>query len=174
MAPVRLGAFNGLHLVLLARHQQPATRAIIIGTADLDMEADATAAGAMYLVDPDPATLIAAARQLLAGAGPKRRWLRKPVERRVTGLADGAAVRIVDVSYGGMRLELEAERRETLTGTFRLQLPDFDVSAEAFPVWQLGNADTGTWTCGAAVGGSELEPGSSWRRFVDSVGEVPA
>jgi DNA-binding NtrC family response regulator len=53
VAGLRLGAFNGLHLVLSARAARPALRAVVVTTADDSTVAEAAhEAGAVYLTKP--------------------------------------------------------------------------------------------------------------------------
>jgi DNA-binding response OmpR family regulator len=63
---VRLGEFNGLHLIVTNRRPIPAV--IITGFADPVLEADARQLGADYLVKPvSPSALIALVRERLGG-----------------------------------------------------------------------------------------------------------
>lgn len=53
IANVRLGAFNGLHLVLIAKDTDPATRAVVLSMHDdTVLRREARALGASYLVKP--------------------------------------------------------------------------------------------------------------------------
>ena len=110
IADVRLGPFNGLQLVISS--PQPIPAIIITGFADPVLEADARRRGADYVLKPvSPARLLdLVAQKLMAarpGFGMPRRWERKPV---IGGLAinvDDTPARIVDVSYGGLRFEMQ-------------------------------------------------------------------
>ena len=110
IADVRLGPFNGLQLVISS--PQPIPAIIITGFADPVLEADARRRGADYVLKPvSPARLLdLVAQKLMAarpGFGTPRRWERKPV---IGGLAinvDDTPARIVDVSYGGLRFEMQ-------------------------------------------------------------------
>lgn len=69
---VRLGPYNGLHLILRARGEQPRLPAVITSSAhDPLVEADAESMGAEYLPSPatDPAALLEVIA-LLLGAEP--------------------------------------------------------------------------------------------------------
>ena len=50
ISEVRLGAFNGLHLAILARGRHATTRTILIGPPDPVMEAEATRQRVTYLI----------------------------------------------------------------------------------------------------------------------------
>ncbi len=110
IADVRLGPFNGLQLVISS--PQPIPAIIITGFADPVLEADARRRGADYVLKPvSPARLLdLVAQKLMAaqpGFGTPRRWERKPV---IGGLAiniGDTPARIVDVSYGGLRFEMQ-------------------------------------------------------------------
>jgi len=53
IADIRLGMFNGLQLVYIARELRPDMRAMIVsGIDDSDLRAEAARAGAVYLVKP--------------------------------------------------------------------------------------------------------------------------
>src|SRR4026208_85678 len=53
IAEVRLGAFNGLHLVIKSQIAHPALRTIVIDrNHDSFLESDAARLGALYLVEP--------------------------------------------------------------------------------------------------------------------------
>jgi DNA-binding NtrC family response regulator len=53
VASLRLGAYNGLHLVISARAARPALRAVVVTNADDSAVADeAREAGAVYLAKP--------------------------------------------------------------------------------------------------------------------------
>jgi len=63
---VRLGAYNGLQLVIAAEGRIPAI--VLTGYADPVLEDDARHEGAEYLVKPvDPPALLALMREMLAG-----------------------------------------------------------------------------------------------------------
>jgi FixJ family two-component response regulator len=71
---LRLGAFNGLHLVVLARSSQPAMATIVLtGVPDPVLETEAKRLGAVYLVNPvKPAELLTVVSRELE-IGPERR-----------------------------------------------------------------------------------------------------
>ena len=64
VAPVQLGAYNGIHLAVRSRSVSPHTRVLIIGYPDIVLEREAAAAGAVYLTQSDVNTLVDAARHL--------------------------------------------------------------------------------------------------------------
>ncbi len=171
IADVRLGPFNGLQLVISS--PQPIPAIIITGFADPVLEADARRRGAEYVLKPvSPARLLdLVAQKLMAarpGFGTPRRWERKPV---IGGLAINVGdtpARIVDVSYGGLRFEMQrsqaASAASPLSESLSITLPTAQLSVKAKLVWEnlIGE---GTWMCGAAL----FQETPEWHGLVDAI-----
>ena len=171
IADVRLGPFNGLQLVISS--PQPIPAIIITGFADPVLEADARRRGAEYVLKPiSPARLLdLVAHKLMAarpGFGTPRRWERKPV---IGGLAinvGDAPARIVDVSYGGLRFEMQRSQAGSeaspLSESLSITLPTAQFSVKAKLVWEnlIGE---GTWMCGAAL----FQETPEWHGLVDAI-----
>jgi DNA-binding NtrC family response regulator len=87
---IRLGEFNGLHLVLRATSARPDTSALVVSDyPDMVLEADAEAMGATFVLKPvSGKELTAAVFRTLAARGDRARGLavpiRPPFERRVS------------------------------------------------------------------------------------------
>jgi hypothetical protein len=80
----------------------------------------------------------------------------------------GDAARVVDISYGGLRLELTGTPDEALLTIEAVAIPSIGVVA-IHPIWaRLAAGGTATWWCGAEVASDE-QGGDVWRRFVDSL-----
>lgn len=168
ISEVRLGAFNGLHLVIRCRNTHPATRTIVLdGTYDSGLEFEAHRHGAIYLVEPvDEVELLAQVSRMRAEITPQRRWPRKQLAGSlVAHMAHGPA-RVVDLSYGGLRLEL-LETADVESG-FDVALPGFGVTVRANPVWTCPAPAGGFW-CGAELSEPNPQALSVWRKLVDSV-----
>jgi len=169
---VKLGAHNGLHLVLRARADHPEMPAIVVHTKrDEVLEAEATNAGATYLTAPlDEERFIELVDELLAASASKpssavpRRWPRKQVTVRAR-VGDNEA-RVVDVSYGGLRLEIRSIDHP-LSHLATIDIPSVGVVA-VHPVWARGGGPLGRWWCGAEVD-AEHQTSGLWRQFVDSL-----
>jgi len=171
IADVRLGPFNGLQLVISS--PQPIPAIIITGFADPVLEADARRRGADYVLKPvSPARLLdLVAQKLMAaqpGFGTPRRWERKPV---IGGLAINVGdtpARIVDVSYGGLRFEMQRSQTGSkvspLSESLSITLPTAQFSVKAKLVWEnlIGE---GTWMCGAAL----FQETPEWHGLVDAI-----
>jgi DNA-binding response OmpR family regulator len=82
---VRLGAFNGLHLVLRAKAVRREIAALVTSSDnDVVLRADAEAMGATFVVTPVPEKdLIAAVLQTLFRSDPTGSPIRPPFERRL-------------------------------------------------------------------------------------------
>jgi DNA-binding response OmpR family regulator len=169
IADVRLGPFNGLQLVISS--PRPVPSIIITGFADPVLEADARRRGAEYVLKPvDSAKLLELVQQKLDGAsgfGVPRRWERKRVIGGLPAHIDDEPARIVDISYGGLRFELQREPGRTLPSRFRITLPSARLSLQADLVWKsfIGGQ---TWLCGAVLS-PETATSPEWSGLVDAL-----
>ena len=170
IADVRLGPFNGLQLVISS--PQPIPAIIITGFADPVLESDARRRGADYVLKPvSPARLLDLVAQKLEAAsrpgfGIPRRWERKPVIGGLPIRIDDTDARIIDVSYGGLRFEMQraAENEHPLPSSLDITLPTAQLSVKAKLVWENLIGD-GTWMCGAALSHETPE----WHGLVDAI-----
>jgi DNA-binding response OmpR family regulator len=167
IADVRLGPFNGLQLVISSPKPIPAI--IITGFADPVLESDARRRGAEYVLKPvSPARLLELVAQKLSAAQPSfgivRKWERKPVVGGMNASVADEPARIVDISYGGVRFEIERRHESTLPAFFNLRLPSAQLSVEAKLVWKnlIGGQ---TWLCGASLAQQTPE----WHGLVDAI-----
>lgn len=169
LVDIRLDAYNGLHLVAMRREPIPAV--VLTGFADPAIEADARRLGAEFLLKPiAPTALIALVKRLLsegggAGSSTPRRWTRRPVTRDVLVDIDNTEARMLDVSYGGVRVELRRSAGEGPPGIFRMIVPPADLPVPVEVVWSQ-RRDATTWLCGGMVREDEL---ANWRPLVDSM-----
>jgi DNA-binding response OmpR family regulator len=168
IAEVRLGAFNGLHLVIRSQLAHPSLRTIVVDRShDPVLQLDAERLGALYLVAPVPEDdLLAHVSRLRADVAPYRRWPRKelPVGLLVARVARGT-VPVIDLSYGGLRLELP-DPAAAASG-IDVTLPGVGVAIKAKPVW-TSPAPSGSFWCGARLSERNPQAVSNWRRLVDS------
>lgn len=171
ISDLRLGAFNALHLAIRQRHNHPGAQTIVLDVEhSADIEREAKNQGALYLVEPiDAAELLARISAKLAEDGPPRRWPRKVPARLLSGTIAQQGVRIADLSYGGIRVEVE--EGVELPSPFDISVPKAALEIRARTVWT--RAASRGWTfCGAEI--TDADPGrqASWRRLVDSVEEA--
>jgi CheY-like chemotaxis protein len=174
---VRLGPHNGLQLVLVAHREHSQMPALVTHDYyDPVLEAEAKKARAVYLVKPITAELLLeTARNLLADCplGPgteiQRRWPRKRAS--VGGVLGNTRVRVVDLSYGGVRLEVPDVPDPGWTRGDELTVaPVGRVPIRIVWSRQVSVADRNKWFCGAEIlMGSRRRKTDSWRYFVDSV-----
>ena len=169
VSQLRLGPFNGLHLMIRARTSHPAMRVILVDRAfDPVLEAEALRHNALYVADPlEEAELLEQVTRLEGEATPQRRWPRKTLAGGdlVAQVARGS-VRVVDLSYGGLRLEL-LDPADVEAG-IDVIVPGFGAPVRARPVWTCP-APSGRFWCGAELSEPNPHAVSVWRSLVDSV-----
>jgi DNA-binding response OmpR family regulator len=170
IAALRLGAYNGLHLLMQARTHDPDLAAIIVcDTGDLTAEIGRFAA--RHVAKPiDASVLENVVSELLVGCAPHdprgaRIWPRKSTELAAT--VHDAEARVVDLSYGGIRLSLDRPQRHGRA--IEIRLPSLGVSVQAVPRWEKPSADGGSWCCGAEVALPSAAAARTWRRVVTSL-----
>jgi len=98
---------------------------------------------------------------------PRRRWARKQLPPQLVGTVGAHPVRVVDVGYGGFRLEAPATLPATLSSKFELDLPQFGVRATAVWRWTRPLDVSGNMWCGASITTQEPLVQNTWRAFVD-------
>ena len=169
LVDIRLDEYNGLHLVAMRRDPIPAV--VLTGFADPAIEADARRLGAEFVLKPiAPVALTALVKRLLSdgsrpGSSMPRRYARKPVTRDVLVDVDSAAARMLDVSYGGVCVELQRSAEAGPPGMFKLIVPPSDLPVPVEVVWSR-RRDATTWLCGGMVREDQFV---NWRTLVDSM-----
>jgi DNA-binding response OmpR family regulator len=173
MATVRLGAFNGLHLVLRCRGDYPYLPMIVTGEEEDPLLAgEVTRYGARFVSKSlEPERFLRLVSELLSGRSPQgphgeRRWPRKPAELPAT--VSQTPARVVDLSYGGLRLEL-AESPADAQEPMDVAFPTLGLSIKAVPRWTKPVEAQGSWWCGAEVAPGDSEACQAWRGVVDSL-----
>jgi CheY-like chemotaxis protein len=170
---VKLGSYNGLHLVLRAHADHPQMPAIVVHTEeDQVLEAEASNAAATYVTTPlDEERFIELVHQLLSASASRpsstvpRRWPRKQVV--VNARVGENEAMVVDVSYGGLRLEI-GSIDHPLSRLATIDIPSVG-AVPVHPVWARGGGALGRWWCGAEVDATDQHATDVWRRFVDSL-----
>jgi DNA-binding NtrC family response regulator len=164
---IRLDEYNGLHLI--AVRPQPIPAIVLTGFADPAIEADARRLGAEFLLKPISApALTSLVRRLLSDSQvgtAVRRWPRKPVMKEVRVDVHDTAARVLDVSYGGVCVEIRGHAGAGPPGTFRMFMPQADVPVPVEVVWSR-RRDATTWLCGGMVPDAAA---ASWRTVVDTI-----
>jgi CheY-like chemotaxis protein len=164
---IRLDEYNGLHL--LAVRPRPIPAIVLTGFADKAIETDARRLGAEFLLKPIAAPdLTALVRRLLSEGrmgSAIRRWPRKAVMKDVRVDVDDTAARVIDVSYGGVCVEMRRSEGAGPPGAFRMFLPQADIPVPVEVVWSRRRNAT-TWLCGGMVADAVA---ASWRMVVDTI-----
>jgi DNA-binding response OmpR family regulator len=168
IADLRLGEYNGLQLIAAAPLAIPSI--IVTGFPDLVLQAEARKLGAHYVTKPIAAeALLTLIEETIASAakrrwhGSTRRWDRKPVAGRVSAHVEDAQARIVDVSYGGVKFEIE--RDESLPPSFRITVENPALSVDMDLVWETRSGRH--WVCGAAISAGNAAAVHDWAALVD-------
>lgn len=162
---VRLGPYNGLHLVAVARVEFPRTVAIVIGGQDHVLAVEAAGLGARYLMAPvTPRDLEATISDLLAVPRPKRRWPRKRLPSEVAALVGGLPGRLLDVSYGGACLEVfgGAPPGESI----QVVIPELGLDLSGQRIWAHRTDPLQPVSCGVAF---SMPDNPRWQSYVDAV-----
>jgi len=175
---VRLAGFNGLHLIVSSRSTLPDTVAVVThAVADPALQADAARHNAMYLVKPVDWTLfLNVVSGVLAERGARRRlprprrWSRKSPADRVDATLGTTAATLLDLSYGGVRLELSARAADSSRRPQTLAVAGAGVAVHARAVWTRGAGPDGPWWCGVEVQEPDPAADRAWRAFVDRSG----
>jgi two-component system response regulator RegA len=174
IADVRLGEFNGLHLV--ATNPRSIPTIIVTGYPDPVLEADAHHFGAEYLLKPvSPAGLMALVKAKLERPketvpvfSPARRWERKRVSDLPAKIGDAPA-RILDVSYGGLRFEVERRAERSLPMSLTVTLLTSGLSVPVDLVWTTRSGEE-HWLCGAALSQGENDTTTrAWYGLIDAI-----
>ncbi len=172
ISDVRLGEFNGLHLVIVGRARRPTMVAIVLGAHDPVLAREAERHGATYLAEPVTEDALAAhVTMALREAGRQRRWPRKHVAEPVDVEVGALAAHLIDLSYGGFRLEFVGSGAyvpDPKSG-FRAHVPSLGVSVDADLVW-IERASSGRFVCGASLANADPLVATRWRQVVDRVG----
>lgn len=166
IADVRLRGFNGLHLVRHSHQEYPEMATIIITGYDAPMmELEAGRYGAAFVKKPlKPKAFLETVDRALGGVRRARRWPRKRVVGGFRVTAAGRPAAVVDVSYGGLRLEV---RGQALPESFDVEVAGIGLHLEVQPVWCQPSAESGSVMCGAALASDATPAARTWRTIVD-------
>lgn len=170
VADLRLDAFNGLHLAIRSRLERPSLPVIVTSAwPDPVAETEAKHHGAEFvaapLTNPEFLRRVRSAVDQHRRTQPVvRRWSRKPAPGTVLVNAVNAPARVVDMSYGGVRLAFNDQR--DIPSLFEITLPAAGTTIKAHCAWTARSASDQIW-CGAEI---DEAARPDWRDFVDSFG----
>jgi CheY-like chemotaxis protein len=173
IADQRLGEFNGLQLLITSR--SPIPTIIVTGFPDSVLAHEARNLGAGYLTKPfSSSELLALIREKLAAVpegaayATNRRWTRKQVAGELQANVQESPARILDVSYGGVRFEIEPATEREIPASFNVTLPGSHLSLQVDLVWKSRQSGRG-WLCGAAVSDPNRAATRAWYGLVDTI-----
>jgi DNA-binding response OmpR family regulator len=163
---VRLRGFNGLNLVMKSRADYPDMAVIIIsGYEEPLMELEASRHQAVFVGKPlRPSVFLATVAESLSGVRRERRWPRKRVVGGFRVTAAGKPAAVVDVSYGGLRLQVP--KGTQLARSFPVELAGIGLQFEVQTVWSCPSDNSNYTLCGAAID-TDQSGANTWRAIVD-------
>jgi CheY-like chemotaxis protein len=166
LTDLRVRSYNGIHLVRKVRAESPDTAVIIMtGYDEPLMQLEASRYSAQFLKKPiKPRELLDAVRKSLGNVRRERRWPRKRVIGGFRVKAAGRPAAVVDVSYGGLCLEIPAT--DTVPAMFDVEVSGLNLHLMVEPVWSSVHAP-GALVCGAALASDSTPAARTWRQIVD-------
>jgi CheY-like chemotaxis protein len=164
---VRLRAYNGLHLVMHSRAEHPDMAVVITtGYDEPALALEASRYNAKFVRKPIAAgEFLKTVDEALAAVRRQRRWPRKRLNGGFRVTAGGRPAAVVDVSYGGLRLELPDP--EPLPPSFAIEMASIGLHLAVEPVWAAVMPQTGRTICGAALAEDETPAAQAWHAIVD-------
>ena len=164
---VRLRAFNGINLVKQCRIEHPEMAIIIMtGYDEPTLEFEASRYNAASARKPlRAAEFLDTVDRALTTVRRQRRWPRKRVIGGFRVTAAGQPAAVIDVCYGGLRLELP--ERIPLPATFDVEVAGIGLHLVVEPVWSQMLADGAGTVCGASISAEQSPEARTWRDIVD-------
>jgi CheY-like chemotaxis protein len=171
IAGVKPGADSSFDLIRLARERQPGMAVIAIAASpDESVEEECVRLGATYLVKPlalPPFLEIVAEK--VSDLSRRRRWARKHILGGFAASVGGHHARVVDMSYGGFRLEMPSPPATPLPASVEVTLLSFGLSVNATLVWTRNANNPGPWLGGGALRETDESTTRAWRVVVDAL-----
>jgi CheY-like chemotaxis protein len=164
---VRLRGFNGINLVRQSAVDHPDMALVIITGYDEPMiELEAARYGALFVRKPfKPDDFLSACATCLSRVRRKRRWTRRRVIGGFRVTANSRPAAALDVSYGGLRLEVAGP--DDLPDTFDLVVEGIGLRMEVETVWSRPSPDGRSRMCGVALATDSTPSARTWRAIVD-------
>ncbi len=169
IAGVRPQSGRSLDLIRLAREQQPAMGVIAVTAfPDNAVEQECVRLGAWYLLKPLNLAPFLRIVERVGDLSRRRRWTRKHVVGGLVADVGDVRARVVDVSYGGFRLEMPRPL-DSMPTPFTVRLPSLDLEVNATLVWTRPSESPGPWIYGAALRETDETANRAWRGAVDAL-----
>ena len=164
---IRLRGFNGLHLVQQLYRDRPEMGLIIItGYDEPMMEVEAGRYGAEFVRKPiKPVEFMATVARSLGDVRRQRRWPRKRVVGGFRVTVNGQPAAVVDVCYGGLRLEVP--KGGQLPPKFDVEIAGIGLQLPVENVWCHSAEADGVVLCGATLAAEGTPAAHTWRAIVD-------
>ena len=170
---VRLREFNGVHLALRGRSLFPKARIVVTDYSfDPVIEREALKLGAEYVLKPlDPSNVAALLAEYRSSRSPggTRRWDRKTLPPAARAAVGTHTVRVLDVSYGGVRIEVPRDIGERLPHAVEMAMPATGLAIRLRPVWATCAADADVCVCGAELLPMDEQATDRWQDYVDAI-----
>ncbi len=168
VAGIRVGSMNGLQFIVSCRGRRPDVAGMVIAGQPEDVsEMDAWRHGVTVVFRPlDAEQFLMMVAEKLASIRPRQRWPRKKVTSYVPLHVEQVPARLLDVSYGGLRFQLEGESYG-LKSPIRIEIPVSRLSLDAELVWSARGLDGASCLCGVMLADERSD--HAWRAFVDRV-----
>jgi DNA-binding response OmpR family regulator len=166
LTDVRLRSYNGLNLVKKVRAESPDTGVVIMtGYDEPLMQLEASRYSAQFIRKPIKSKeLLDAVQRSVAGVRRERRWPRKRVLGGFRVTAAGRPAAVVDVSYGGLCLQIPAT--DVMPAMFDVEVSGLNLHLMVEPVWSSARLP-GALLCGAALASDSTPAARTWREIVD-------
>ena len=117
----------------------------------------------------DPQRLLAIVGEKVSGPGKQRQWIRKRVAGGFGAHIGGVPAKVLDVSYGGLRLEVAMPSEKEPPASILMSPMLFDLSVSADVMWTSCLEPSSTWICGAALLETDPNASRAWRGVVDTL-----
>jgi len=170
---LELDQLSGFYLAILARVNMRDVRTVVIGPVEDLMEQDLRMIGASCVTPGDIQALVDAVREAIVRDQPRRRWSRRQPHADVILEIDGQPARVVDMSYGGVRVEVSVKPSAVSPGTVVIAVPQHDLQEPATSRW-MRSIDRDVYWRGLAIDANQTGPGSRWRAIVDELAPAAA
>lgn len=156
---------------LAACRRESRTPLVVVGDPDRSAEVTAERNGAFYVERPiDRDMLMCGVAMALVDGRPLRNSWRKPVH--FEAVAEGIPVRVIDVSNGGLRLEIPRTGRMALPPYFTVRIPLVALTVRVQRVWLSAPPNQPSapslW-CGCALAENAERIERNWEKFVDLI-----
>lgn len=163
---VRVRSYNGLNLVKKVRQDSPETGVVIMtGYDEPLLQLEASRYNARFIKKPvRAAEFLDAVRGSVAAVRRERRWPRKRVVGGFRVMAAGRPAAVVDVSYGGLCLQIPAV--DAVPSQFDVEVSGINLHLVVEPVWSTPKMPGGL-LCGAALSSDSTPAARTWRQIVD-------